>query len=350
MASTVTNTIWPDFCTEGSDEKILPFLSFFLAVALIVCVVIQVNDVIIDKSCNRYYMLEAELAQKSESYAVQIYGSCHAYTSFDSMQLINDHGISAYNMSNPGEIIPVTYLRMLERFKTDTPKVAIVETWGVNPYETYDTPGNILGSYLSSNIELLPLSKEKIEVINDFDALDMLNENFPLAKYKNRLLDFSLTEVDLRYSFTQANDIYNANHQYDFIYKEMENRFANNGFKSTESLALTDYTEQQATIAPGDSLEIEPVIMKYVDKIIALCQEYEVELIFYRTPYRSTENELRKVNYLQPYLEEKGVLFFDLEQELTLDYSKDFNDYEHLSTVGATKATAFLMEHILQYF
>lgn len=152
------------------------------------------NEILIDKSFNRYYMLEYELEQQNESYDIQIFGSCHAYTSFNPAYLADVYGVSAYNMSNPGESIPVTYLRMLDRFQTDPPKAAIVEIWGVNPYETYDTTENILGGYMQSNLELLPLSPEKLEVIRDFDTLDVLSENFPIAKYKNRLASFSLTK------------------------------------------------------------------------------------------------------------------------------------------------------------
>lgn len=307
------------------------------------------NDVLVDKNINRYYMLEKELEQKHESYEVQVYGSCHAYTSFDPRYLMEEHGVSCYNMANPGEIIPTTYLRMAQHFKTDVPKVALVEIWGVNPYETYDTTERILGGYLESNIERLPLSLAKLEVISDFETLDMLEENLAIAKYKNRLLSFDLKEVDFNYSLELANETYNADGSYDPYYNEMRIRFENNGFKANPSSPVDDYEAQQAVIGEGESLEVEPVIMKYVDKIIDLCDRYGVNVIFYRSPYRSTANELRKVNYLKTFFQEKQILFFDLEEEITYDYAADFCDYEHLSQYGAYKSTVFLTEQFLEH-
>lgn len=90
------------------------WISLIVFCVLTVGLVSWINDVLVDKNINRYYMLEKE------------------------------YGVSCYNMANPGEIIPTTYLRMAQRFKTDVPKVALVEIWGVNPYETYDTTERIL--------------------------------------------------------------------------------------------------------------------------------------------------------------------------------------------------------------
>lgn len=321
-------------------------VSFLLVCLLAVGMVLQANDVVVEKNYNRYYMLERELARLDEHYDVQIYGSCHAYTSFDSAYLSETWGLSAYNMANPSEIIPITYLRMLERFKTDTPKVALVETWGINLYETYIETDLILENYLPSNAERLPLSAEKLEVIADFDSLDPLEDNFALAKYKSRLQSFSLTDADYNYSYDLLDALCNTNEEMAYIYREMENRFAHRGYKDLPSVAIPDYPQQQGVISPEEMLEIEPVILKYIDKIIRLCEEYGVELIFYRAPYRSTANELRKSNYLEAYLAERNVPFFDLEKALDFDCATDFNDYEHLSQAGAAKATAFLCDKI----
>lgn len=89
--------------------------------------------------------------------------------------------------------------------------------------------------------------------------------------------------------------------------------------------------------------------MKYMDRIIDLCDRYGVEVIFYRSPYRATANELRKVNYLETYFQEKQIPFFDLEKEIEYDYTTDFCDYEHLSQHGALKSTVFLTEQFLEH-
>ena len=89
--------------------------------------------------------------------------------------------------------------------------------------------------------------------------------------------------------------------------------------------------------------------MKYVCKIIDLCEEHDVELIFYRAPYTSTVNELKKSNWFADYCAERGILYVDLEKELSFDIETDFLDYHHLNESGALKATDYLAEIVLPY-
>lgn len=99
-------------------------------------------------------------------------------------------------------------------------------------------------------------------------------------------------------------------------------------------------------MAADELLPLEEDILKYVDKIISLCEQYDVELIFYRAPYLSGANELRKANWLSSYCAQQEVLFLDLEKEMEFDLQTDFLDYEHLNETGAIKATDFLASYI----
>lgn len=315
-----------------------------------ICTILSVhraNDILVDKSYNRYYMMEKELEERDETYDVQIYGSCHAYTSYNPMVLIEEYGISSYNLANPSEIIPVTYVRMKEQFEEYVPKVVLVDIWGTNAYDTYIKKKEIFGDYLRYNVERLPISKEKIELIKDFKQLDMLEDNFPMAKYKGRVLDFSLTKTDFNYSFELSKSIYDSKN-INYVYNEMEKRLKNNGYKPLIYNNMWDYPQLQGEVAEDDVLEVEKKIMKYIDKIIELCDEKDVELIFYRAPYVAKENELRKANYLEQYFEECGVAYYDLEKELEFSYYYDFCDHQHLSKNGAEKTTAFLNELLLE--
>lgn len=325
-------------------KRIIASIVFCVLVALMIG---RVGNVLSEKRMNRYMILDDELERLDEKYELQIYGSCHAYTSYIPEIIMKQTDIKAYNMSNPGEIMPVTYLRMRERFKTDIPKVALVEIWGVNPYETYSLTEDILGSYMPSNIERLPLSKEKLDIIEEFEDLDRVSDNSRIAKYKSRLLENSLCYIDFNYSFDEANKTIGMNGT-DWYYDEMVKRITNYGYRPFDAKEILDYPQEQAVIDEGESLEIEPNIMEYVKKVIELCEEKGVTLIFYRAPYRSTANELRKANYFADYCKENNVIFFDLEKEIEYDYSCDFCDYEHLAKSGAKKSTEFLNTYILE--
>ena len=277
-----------------------------------------------------------------KKYAVQVFGSCHSYTSFNPIKFEEDTGISAYVYGNPGEIIPTTYVRMYEQFKKNLPKVALVEIWGINPYETYDTQSRIFGNYLERNLEILPLSLKKNEVIKDF-SLDMIEMNSVIYSYKNRLLDGTLKNLDFDYDFAKVKE-----YTSDYVFSEMSKRLIYNGYKKNPSRSITDYPKRQAYVGKDDIVQIEWDIVKYINKIIRLCKEKSVELIFYRSPYISQKNELKKLNHLNIICEENNILFINLEDEISYNYTNDFLDYEHLSEIGANKSTEFLEHFILE--
>lgn len=319
-------------------------ISCLLFCALIVGSLVSLNALLIPKADNRYYMIKQYLVDNPQQnmHDVQVYGSCHAYTSFNPLYLEERTGVSTYVYATPSEIIPTTYLRMVEQFKIHTPQVVLVETWGINPYETYITTSEILEYYLPSAIEAFPFSREKQEVIDDFDSLDGLSMHFPLIKYKDRLTDGSIALCDFDYSFENTKGITT-----EFIYDTMSSRFARNGFLNHWSDEVVDYPDKQVTIEDGAFTQIEPVIVKYLQKIIDLCKQNDVGLIFYRAPYVSTANELQKLNHLRQICDENDVLFIDLEAELKYNYAADFYDYEHLSEIGANRSTEFLAPYVL---
>ena len=81
-----------------------------------------------------------------------------------------------------------------------------------------------------------------------------------------------------------------------------------------------------------------------------MCKDYNVPLIFYRSPYLSNENELKKLNHLKDICNSYNIPFIDLEQEITYDYTKDFNDGYHLCEIGANKSTDYLANYILETY
>ena len=318
-------------------------------VALVLCLLSGLTEILTPKFENRYYVLEDYLQNHPEDnlHDLQIFGSCHSYTSFNPVYMQELTGVSSFVYGNAGEIIPTTYARMVEQFQTHTPKVAVVEIWGINPYETYSSQDRVFGFYLANNLERVKFSLAKQAVIQDFrdkefQDINLLSMNFPFMNYKDRLLDGSLTKLDFAYSFAETKDLTEP-----YTYKEMLARLKNSGYRPNTTNVLADYPQKQNTIAQGEILAIEPDIEEYIWKIIDLCKEKNVELIFYRSPYVSTVNELKKVNRFKQICDEAEVLFLDLEAEIAFDYTRDFLDYEHLSETGANKATEFLMPYIM---
>jgi len=309
---------------------------------IVILLFITINGILVPKSANSYYILEKDYKGKENEFDVLVFGSCHAYTSFNPIYLEKKYNMSAYVLGNAGEIIPTTYVRMKEQFENYIPKYAIVEVWGINPYDTYDTTEKILGNYLKNNVERLPMSLDKLELINDFN-LDVLEMHCAVSKYKDRILNEDLEDADFNYSFEKTLNGEEST--------EMSIRLANNGFKLNPSYDVTHFFENYTYSTKNSGyLEIEPIIVKYLIKIIELCKEYNVPLIFYRVPYLSNENELKKLNHLEDICNAYNIPFIDLEQEIVYEYTKDFNDGYHLCEIGANKSTDYLANYILETY
>lgn len=333
-------------------KKVFIFLRRFLLVIafliLFLLIVNRLSDIVVPKNTNRYYILQEYLKEHPEENRqdVMVFGSCHAYTSFNPLAFQQNTGLDAFVYANPSEIIPVTYLRMKEQFKRSIPKAAVVEIWGINPYETYINKEELFGDYLSVNLENVSFSPDKLELIRDYEDLetiDYLPMISPIFTYRSRFLDGSLKDADFHYSFAGIDP-----GQENYYYDEMKNRLEHKGYKSLVGNSLEDYPRLQSYVDEDDCLDFEPDILKYLEKIIDLCEKKGVELIFYRAPYVSSKNELRKVNRFCQFCSERDIPFINLEEEISFAYQTDFNDYQHLSACGAEKATNCLSPYILQ--
>lgn len=326
--------------------KIKKIFTSLLFLILLFLSIVWVNHVVMDKELNRYYMLKKELTQKNEPFDVEVFGSCHAYTSFNPIQLEEEHGYTAYNLANPSEIIPISYVRMVNQFHKDPPEVAVVEIWGVHPYNTYVDSEDIFESYSPLNVGALPLTREKNQLIQDFDEFDLWNENFPLARYKNRVIDAQLNEYDFHYSFEKMIE---KLEDYSWQHDEMWNRFNHNGsLLYTEEDMQEIETEWDGMDVQGETLEIDEKILGYVDKMIDLCEKKNVKLIFYRAPYHANETERMQANFLENYLAERNIPYYDTEKYIAFDPLVDFRDENHLAESGNRKVTEFLGEKIAE--
>lgn len=196
------------------------------------------------------------------------------------------------------------------------------------------------------SLESVPFSLAKQEVIYDIHELGYSNinfwsMNFPLFNYKSRLLDGSLTEVDFHYSY-EATEPYAK----EYFFKEMTDRLQSHGFRHFYPTQLEDYSNLQESVPLDDLQPVEPIIEKYILKIIQLCKDNNVTLIFYRAPYIANPDELKEINYLKSLCFANDVPFIDLEEELEFDYLTDFYDYQHLSFTGAEKVTGRLIDFL----
>lgn len=315
------------------------FLKIFICISVCAVILVEANAITLPK--DRNYMVSQALKEETKnSLEVIAFGSCHTYTSFNPIQLFQEYGVPSFNYGKPSEIFPGTYLSILEALKTQTPKVILVEIWGINPYNTYLETEETLNYYFTASVGAQKLSKEKIEVVQDYDALG-IGEVFPLVRNKSRIIDGGLTKQDFVFDWSTIQEG-----------SEMDSRINNKGFSAHMRIIEEDGDDWKQIVANRneEKEKLNSDIKKYLDKILEVCRNKDIDVIFYRAPYASKSEEYMHNNELEDYLKKKNIPYFDLEEYIDFDYQKDFCDSYHLNASGAEKVTSFLGKYLMEHY
>lgn len=318
-------------------------ISAVVFITILMLLIVMLGGVVLPK--NRNYMMKRTFEQENKKLDILVSGSCHSYTSVNPIHLFNKFGITSYDIGQGSETIAGSYLQLVDYLEVTNPKVVLVETWGINAKDTYIDSESILGSLLASSIDNNYPSIEKASLVQDFESLGIIDDFFYLTRYKGRLIDGTITEADFTESYEHLKEIntYGNNKSEEW---ETETRMNNKGYKCVWG-TLEEGTEIiTESVEDNETLEVDAVQLKYIDKIIDLCKEKGVEVIFYRAPYQCTKSELKRFNALKQYLEDKGETFIDLEKEIDFDYRNDFSDIYHLNVEGAKKSTELLANSV----
>ena len=117
------------------------------------------------------------------------------------------------------------------------------------------------------------------------------------------------------------------------------------------------YNWQIPVISKEEKEAMSEEMLKYLDMLVELCAENQVELIMYVAPFNSLydEDETRKdlfrrqriFNWLEDYSKEKELRYYNLFYEMTemnLDGMADYKDSQHFNCYGQEKVTRYMAE------
>ncbi len=108
------------------------------------------------------------------------------------------------------------------------------------------------------------------------------------------------------------------------------------------SVPLLDNSEQQNP---------PKITIDYLDKIITLCEEYDIKLLLTGMPthHQSTEERQRMFHYIENYVQSKDIKFinfYNLMDELSLSWETDFADSVHLNYPACRRLTKYIGEYL----
>ena len=315
-------------------KRRIEFLLKSLILIGVTCVcVILTNDVLVPKytddtnfptsaTYKGFYEMERD------SIDVIFLGSSRASCAFSPQELYNVYGIRSYNLGCEMQNVLVSYYWLKEALRFQNPKVVVLETGMIFPYRT-DEPLNTSIECTRKALDYMKWSSVKVQAVSDICNYDKTQSwesyAFPNIQYHDRWEELSKNDF-------MQNELYgNLKLKGQTVLCNFYHDWENKGlFESSES---------------RDKEKMHDVMETYLNKLVSLCEEKNIELVLVSAP--CAFDSVEKYNALQEYSKNNNLLFIDYNEksqydQVGYDYVTDNAEYHHVGINGAKKLTAHL--------
>lgn len=242
-------------------------------------------------------------------------GSSHCYYGIYPELLWEENGIAGFDLAVSAQDRDSAYYQLKELLKTQHPGVVVVDIYGIC-HEKHLVESNVYRNYLSMKVSL-----------NSFSHIMAYTEQ---EKRKELLARWPI--VHTRYRELK---------EFDFV--PYEPSIIGRGSLitwNTYAVEEDNAVNRCETVQPLNAGNRE-----WVQKLIALSEEEDFELIFSLIPWKREDEKQAIINGFREYIKDKDIPFLDfteLAEELDLCSATDWADPEHLNARGAQKLTRCL--------
>ena len=216
-------------------------------------------------------------------------GDCEVYENFSPVTLWEEYGITSYDFGANEQPMYLSYYYIKEAIKYQDPKAIVLEVSYCNaPEYTHEGVHHI-------NLDDLRMGKTKLEAIFDIiPAGERWPYIFELAKYHDTWT--TLDQHSLEYITANKHNPYKG-------YTPSLDGFADGGTFNEEIAKVTEKSE------------LAELSVTYMEKIIALCKEENVDLVFLKTPNDHIQNQ-PDYNAVGDIAERHNIPYLDLNKEM----------------------------------
>lgn len=254
---------------------------------------------------------------------VMVYGSSHPWNSVDTRYLYDHYGIGAYNYSAHWQLLNTTQLFIEDSFRTQSPKVALIETYRVERLkQDCHMDGEI---YYTKEIQNSKAKWNYLRKCFGWNLEDYVSYFVPLWAFHENWTDVSEKNINRNMS--------------NIFVKSMGSKIHEEG---TKKVRIKDAKDKQNEL-PADSLKV-------LDEIVDTCRKNGVHIVFFTAPY---SGPFKYSDAMKEYAGNNGcdyVNFFELLDEISFDPKTDFWNGGHVNRSGANKVTDYLGKYITEKF
>lgn len=297
-------------------KKIIELIAFALLTASLV---MGVSYALADRETT----FSAVYSEPDNSVDVMIVGSSHVNSGYVPSMLWDRNNLSAVNAFSWSQPMWVSYHYIVEGLKTQTPDYIVLEMFGMVYGHSYIMPQEIDKTSYNNSFNLDPSwNRWQLIKTSEFCGLDLRNAQdfLYISRYHTRWKTFDWSYLS-----------YNPHKQHDYL----------KGYGYLTNAA--GISQPEVDISQEELIPYEYCV-EYLDKIVSLCEEKDIKLIFTLTPYVYQTEETAVLNWLERYSKEKNIPFFNYlygedYERIGFDYSTDLADSGHCNYSGAVKIT-----------
>lgn len=306
-------------------RNILRMIAF---VIIFLVLLTAANRLLIFKHEDGIPQMRAYYKEPADSIDVLCMGSSHVFANINPTQLYEQYGIMAYDLAGSMQPMWNTYYVFQEALKYQKPKVLVLDVFRLTEGFTYSKDSKVV-----KNTYGMRFSSNKVESIHESleapaDSGEILMHLIGLPSYKERIWELSSDDISKL-----------------FIKEDPDN-----GYRPLYEVEVYDKPDVSGVI---ESKPIEPKTKEYFLKILELAKQNGIKVLLINAPYIINEDDKMIYNTLEGMLlagelpgDVEYLDFNDLYEELGLDFSADFADYDHLNVNGGQKFNQYLGEKI----
>lgn len=261
--------------------------------------------------------LIGEYYDEEKDFDVVFIGDCEVYENFVPATLWENYGINSYIRGSAQQLIWQSYYLMEETLQYEKPDVIVFNVLSLQ----YNEPQK--EAYNRMTIDGMRWSTSKVGCIQAsmLESESFIEYVFPLLRYHDR---WSELEPE------------------DFKYILGAEKVGHNGYYMQAGVVPVEYIPEGKILGDysfGDNA------WSYLDKMVALCEENDVELVLIKAPSLYPEWYDEWDVQVEEYAEAhnlKYINFLEHTEEIGLDFSTDTYDAGlHLNLYGAVKLTDY---------
>ena len=248
-----------------------------------------------------FYLLDIAnysiLSEEKNTIDVIALGDSLIYSSVSPMEIYGEYGYTVFDCADAAQLLPTTIKNLDLALRSQKPKMVIIEP-----------------SVFFRDERKADFGKKYVDKLRKFFSLIQTHNNWKkLLTRKSNTARWVNVEKGYKY---------------------------NDKIKAVSNFKQFEYTEEEKHF-PYKNLD-------YFYEILAMCEEYNVKLVFFGFPSRKTWSYARH-NYITRLAKENNIEYYNLnfDDSVYIDWTTDTKDAgNHLNYTGAKKVSSYVGKYL----